>query len=308
MEYSITDQDGATLKVDAENWLLALGMVLPAFDVDVNGLGRITCVPEADGSVFIDDTRAGRSWLVREVEDMPVAPPPLVLPPRAPPPPPPAQEIKVMASARSAEVDEPIEPPEPERPRQTEDPAPLDLSVPPPSLSMPVRASFEREVPQESLAERLFDLSMDLATMEPDEACEAALALVAELVPCEAASIVRGTLNDDALTFVAATGPVARQILGRQIPFGEGIVGMAYDVRENIIVRDVEDAVAHRRDFDQQTGFRTRSAMCVPILDDDGMVYGVIELLNPTARPFGGEDEEAVETIARTLAGALAFR
>lgn len=310
MEYSITDQEGATLKVDAENWLLALGMVLPAMDVDVNALGRISCVPDPDGSVFVDDPRAGRSWLIREVEDIPAAPPPLVLPPRAPPPPPapqaPPPELKIMVSGRSTVGFE--QPDEVTQKRPTEEPVPVDLSRPPPTLAMPVRASFVREQPIESLAERLFDLSMDLATMEPDEACNAALELVTEFVPSEAASIVRGTLDDDALTFVAAVGPVAERIRGRQVPFGEGLVGICYDMRENMVVGDVRQSVGFVDDLDKATGFQTRSVMCIPILDDEGSVFGVIEVINRLERPFGDDDVEAVETIARTLAGALAYR
>lgn len=214
------------------------------------------------------------------------------------------QDIRVVVSARSRLLDDEdslwdtVE-------ERTPDNVVADMSQPAPAFEMP-RSSLIREEP-ESLAERLFEASMDFIGAERDEACQIALELVNEFVSCQASSIALGTLNDRELTFVAATGPVADQIQGSKQPFGKGLVGMCFDLRSTLVVTDVKQSAHHDGAFDQQTGFDTHAALCVPILDDEGLAYGVIQLLNPTGQPFFDEDEEAVETIARALAGALAF-
>ena len=165
--------------------------------------------------------------------------------------------------------------------------------------------SEDEEEEEETLAERLFDLSMDLSMAEPDDACQLALDLALEFVDSDAGSVVRGSINDPALTFVAATGPVRDQIIGRQVPFGAGLVGLAFDVGGTLVVNDASSDSRHLDKIDQETGFHTMASLCVPVLTDDGHSYGVIQLLNQSGKGFSEQDVEVVETIAGTLANAL---
>lgn len=282
MEFTITAQNGDSVKIEAENWMVALGKAMTFFRLDVADLGRIVCNPAADGSIFIDNPAASRSWMVRRVEP----------------------KITVVAAAASTQLDEPeyVEPPSAQ-----EEEAPL---APPPALTMPVTSSLKKEVeevaePEESLAERLFDLSMELATASPDEACQMALDLLQEFVSFEAASVARGTINDPELRFVAATGPVKDEIVGRTLQFGEGLIGMCFDMGGTLLIDDVGEEDLHVRRFDEDTGFTTRAALCVPITDEEGSSFGVLQLLNPGESGFTPANVEVVETIARTLAGAL---
>ncbi len=151
--------------------------------------------------------------------------------------------------------------------------------------------------------ERLFELSGEIASASPDEACRAALRLVTQLVPCEAASIVRGTINDDALTFVAASGPVAAQIVGRKLPFGMGLSGLCFDLSIPVEVKEARGHEAHHAEFDRSTGFKTQGTLCVPVTDG-ALVAGVIQLLNPP-HGFDARTVLTLESIGRTLAGAL---
>lgn len=215
------------------------------------------------------------------------------------------QDIKVVVSTRSERLQDDdalfVDDPDDRTPVNIV----ADLSVPAPVLHMPT-SSLIRDEP-ESLAERLFEASMDFMGAEPAEACQIALDLVNEFVYAEASSIAIGTLNDRELTFVAATGPVRDQILGQSLPFGKGLVGMCFDMRATMSFEDVSQNEHHHSALDEATGFRTVAAMCVPILDDSGLVLGVIQLLNSSERKFYSDDEEAVENVARALAGALAF-
>ena len=154
------------------------------------------------------------------------------------------------------------------------------------------------------LAERIFDLSMDIAGADPRKAGRMALDIVLELVPCEAGSVLRGTVNDLQLTFVAATGPVGEALVGQGVPFGQGLIGLSFDMGLTIQVNNVNRDPRHFGDFDRQTGFRTNSTLCVPITNDEGS-FGAIQLINPASR-FETWHAEAVEQVARTLASSLA--
>ncbi len=183
----------------------------------------------------------------------------------------------------------------------------IDPSVPAPAIEMPVESSLKREEP-ESLAERIFDLSMDIATADIDEACGMALDIILEFVPSQAGSVARGTLNDPALVFVAARGPVADQIEGKEVGFGEGIIGMCFDMRGTLLVNDVASDTRHLDQLDRQTGFETLAVLCVPILDDENLGYVVIQLLNPPERAFNQGHVEIAESVAKILANSLANR
>lgn len=177
-------------------------------------------------------------------------------------------------------------------------------SAPPPALDMPSTRLNPVEVP--TLEEVLFDLEGDLWGEEATEKCRQTLEAVLGLVPCEAGSIVRGSLNDEHLVVEAAIGPVASQLRGRQQSFGSGLVGFCFDQKETVRIDDVQASDYHFRLMDEEAGFVCERALCVPVLDGDGLVYGVIELLNPTSKSFVDEDEEVVERVAQVLARALA--
>lgn len=280
MEFTITAANGDSVKVVSDNWMLAMGKALPFFRIDVHELEQITCRAMRNGGVRVEAGDGVSSWDVR-----PIAP-----------------ALTIVASARSESMSDRADP-EPEVDLLDE---PTNVG-PAPNLVMPTHSTLAREaaVP---LAERLWDMSMDLASETVPRACRVALDLILEFVPAEAASVARGTLNDPSLKFVAATGPVADQILGRQVRFGEGLVGMSFDMGATIHVGDVSTDTRHLDQVDLDTGFTTLAALCVPVIDDDGLAHAVIQLLNPPQRAFTQAHVDVVESVARTLAAALAAR
>ncbi len=289
MQFLITAGTGESVKVEAENWLGAMARAMLFFDAGLDQMVRWVVQPMDEGAVAIDDRDAGFNWLVE---------------------PAPVPQIKVVAvSPRVAEPEPPTEAPGAKREVFKPDAGPppaLDMSVgstlrpAPPSEPEPEEPLFS----EESLAERLFELSMDMASVTPNTACRQALDIILEVVPCEAGSVVRGSLNDTALTFVAASGPVARDLIGKKLAFGQGITGMTFDTGMTIIVNDVREDSRHFNRFDSETGFETRAVLTVPVRDQTA-TFGVIQLLNPE-RPFQSTDVEAVEMIAQSLGGALA--
>ncbi len=230
----------------------------------------------------------------------PAAPEPAAAAPAAP-----AAPVAPPAPAAPAAPAAPVAPSErPRRRRQAPTSFPTGQLIVRPQTAT-AAAPTPADGPPADLAERLFDRTMDLtAASSAEEACRVALDVVLDLVPCEAGSVLRGTLNDDHLTFVAVAGPAATQLLGQRLPFGHGIVGASFDLGIAIEVADAHEDPRHVGSFDAQTGFRTRSVLCVPIQGVD-LYHGALQLLNPMSGRFAPWHREVAEQVAGSLATTL---
>jgi putative ABC transport system ATP-binding protein len=91
-----------------------------------------------------------------------------------------------------------------------------------------------------------------------------------------------------------------------RISASTGIAGHVYRTGETT---NVEDAYTHplfNRDVDKQTGYRTRSILCVPITGADDRPFAVMTLLNKKGAPrFDERDEAAVADLARSVGVVL---
>jgi sigma-B regulation protein RsbU (phosphoserine phosphatase) len=89
-----------------------------------------------------------------------------------------------------------------------------------------------------------------------------------------------------------------------RLPLGQGIAGTVAATGEVI---DIPDAYADPRfdsRFDPLLGYRTQDIYCMPIVNREGVVVGVLELLNRT-RPFGDEDFEFLSGVSVHVGLAL---
>lgn len=274
VEFTISAESGESVKVEAENWMTAMGKALGFFDLDIHSVTRLSISPARDGSVFIDDPVGGRSWLVRSV----------------------APEIAVRATGRS-----PTE--------KWEVTRKMNNSVPP---RAPERGASALPMPGSSslvalsYLDRTELLRGSMARTSRERACDSVLDAIDDYVHAEASSVAIGRLHDPALRFAAARGPRAAAVVGRQPGFGEGLVGMCFDMRGTLVVNDVAGDTPHLDQLDRR--LPALAVLAVPLVDDDGEAHGVIQLINPPERPFSRTHVEVVEAFARVLAGNLAAR
>jgi sigma-B regulation protein RsbU (phosphoserine phosphatase) len=91
-----------------------------------------------------------------------------------------------------------------------------------------------------------------------------------------------------------------------RIPMGTGIAG---HVAQTGRLLNVPDAYADPRfnpRVDMETGFHTRSILCVPMFGHDRKLVGVVQVLNKVDRTvFTSDDEELLEALASHAALAL---
>jgi hypothetical protein len=355
LQYRVTGDDGASVEVEAFDWMMAMVHAIELLGLQVSGW---VCESHPDGSTKVLDPLSGRSWTVVVVGEGAVVESNIAgqsvsptqasrddLVARATPPPvaprgglssggtsapvfktpaaseaAPSQTAPSQAASDAAPALQVPEPgaglrPEPGgglRPRPTtlgehvpKRPRPASAAdLGPAGISISAGTS-EEDGPPADLAERLFESSMDLTmAASPDEACQQALTLVMDLVPCEAGSVLRGGLNDDHLTFVAVAGPAAPKLRGQRLSFGQGIVGASFDLGIAIEVANVSQDPRHVASFDEQTGFQTRSVLCVPVQGMD-QYHGAIQLLNPASGRFAQWHREVAEQVAASLASTL---
>ena len=90
-----------------------------------------------------------------------------------------------------------------------------------------------------------------------------------------------------------------------RLPIGKGLAGSVAATGEPLILHDAYDDPRFDRSLDQQTGYRTRSMLCVPIKNRGQRVVGVLQLLNKTNGAFGPRDLEFLSGISDHMAIAM---
>jgi GAF domain-containing protein len=213
-----------------------------------------------------------------------------------------APDIAIRVTPRAlVEKWEPVREPEP----TSEEREPRLLPRrPPPPVDMPSAEESSLRAPTRT--ERASELATALGGANLERSGELLLEAIGDYVRADASCVAIGSLSDPALRVAAARGPVAGSVVGRQVGFGEGLIGMCFDMRGTLLVNDVASDTMHLDQLDHAE--RTLAVMCVPLLDDEGTAHGVIQLVNPPERQFTPSHVEVVEVFARTLAESLAAR
>lgn len=89
------------------------------------------------------------------------------------------------------------------------------------------------------------------------------------------------------------------------VPRGRGISGWVLEHRQSLLVPDAYADPRFFKETDKQTGFRTRSILCVPLLRGTKEI-GVLQVLNPLGRAaFDEADLEVIEAYGTLAATAI---
>ena len=89
------------------------------------------------------------------------------------------------------------------------------------------------------------------------------------------------------------------------LSLGEGIAGYVAQTGESVLLNDVNKDPRWNPSYDEKSGFRTRSMICVPI-KFQGKVLGVIEAINGRVGRFTSRGLRALEILAAQTGGAVA--
>lgn len=90
-----------------------------------------------------------------------------------------------------------------------------------------------------------------------------------------------------------------------RIPANRGIAGAAASTRSIVNIPDAYADERFNRDVDTKTGYRTRTILAVPLLDHEGGLVGVAQVLNRRGGPFTPVDEQVATGLAAQAAVAI---
>ena len=90
-----------------------------------------------------------------------------------------------------------------------------------------------------------------------------------------------------------------------RIPCGAGIAGSVFTTGEALTIPDAYADPRFNRAVDKRTNYRTRNILCVPLVNKDGQVIGVTQLLNKSDGAFNHADTALLEAMTSQAAAAL---
>ena len=147
------------------------------------------------------------------------------------------------------------------------------------------------------ITERLRD-SDDLAA-----ALEGCLEIITKAMNCEAGSVWLMSNKTERLSVVSYVGSV--DISGISVEKNQGIVGAVTQSGESVIVVDASNDKRFTKVVDEETGFVTKSMICVP-LKNEYETIGCIELINKcSGESYTLEDLSLLEQMASLAAVAI---
>lgn len=95
-------------------------------------------------------------------------------------------------------------------------------------------------------------------------------------------------------------GPFQGTVACYEIPYGKGVCGTAWKERRTLVVPDVEAFPGHIA-----CSSLSRSEIVVPMFDEGGNVWGVIDIDSTELNTFDEVDAEYLEKIAKILSKEL---
>lgn len=99
------------------------------------------------------------------------------------------------------------------------------------------------------------------------------------IMQCEASSLMLYDEEQDDLELSIPTGPATEEITGKHIPKDEGVGGWVFTNQEPAIVNDVKNDSRFLGDIEPDI-FTTRNIICVPLLNHEKEIIGIIQALN----------------------------
>lgn len=117
----------------------------------------------------------------------------------------------------------------------------------------------------------------------------------------------RGTLfiNDEKTNQLFSRVAMGDSIGEIRLPNTAGIAGAVFTSAKSVNIPYAYADLRFNPAFDKQTGYFTRSILCIPVTNKDGKVIGVTQVLNKRGGPFTAEDESRLKAFTSQIAIAL---
>lgn len=152
---------------------------------------------------------------------------------------------------------------------------------------------------------RLVEVSVTLnSTLDPNQLLRYIIQVAADLLGCEATSILLYDEKRGELIFTAASGTDPDKLAEIPVPIESSIAGTIFTTNKPLVINDVEKDPRHYSQVGEQIQFRPRSLLGVPMRIQD-RVTGVLEALNKRDGDFNDADVNILSVIASQAAVAI---
>lgn len=173
-------------------------------------------------------------------------------------------------------------------------------------------SAIERRRMQERLEARAQQLNtlneigkLLASSLDVNEVLDLVVRNAVKLLHAEAGSLLLLDEHSGDLIFQVSCGPLGNELVGRKVPAGKGIVGVAFAENRPIIIQDAQKDQRWYAGVDQSADFITRSILAIP-LNARGNPIGVLEVINTTdGRAFTEEDADLLLAFGAQAAIAI---
>ena len=164
------------------------------------------------------------------------------------------------------------------------------------SLIERMDAAKQREIEFMNLVSKL-TTELDLGTLL-NQVVDAAT----EMLQAERATIFLNDEKTNELFSLVGAGLDSQEI---RFPNHLGIAGTVFQDGNSVNIPHAYADLRFNPDFDKQTGFFTRSILCVPIINKEGRRIGVTQVLNKIGATFTPEDESRIHAFTGQISVGL---
>ena len=138
--------------------------------------------------------------------------------------------------------------------------------------------------------------------LDLDSLLETIMQAITTLTDAERSTLFMHDPETGELWSRVAQGTESKEI---RLPHYGGLAGAAFTTGETLNIPDAYADPRFNPEFDRQTGFRTRSILCMPLADRVGQPIGVMQVLNKVDGPFTALDEARLKAFSSQAAVAL---
>ena len=162
----------------------------------------------------------------------------------------------------------------------------------------------EFEIPYQQL-KRLVELSVTLnSTLDLDDLLELIVTTAAELLNCDAASILLYDEKNPHLYFAAATDSNPARLVETPVPIDGSLAGTIFRTNQPLILNNAEDDPRHYSLVSEHIKFKVKTLLGVPMSIRDRTV-GVLEAVNKRVGLFDQRDAALLSVTAAHAAIAI---
>ncbi len=144
------------------------------------------------------------------------------------------------------------------------------------------------------------------SSLDLDEILRYAIQATSEICRCHASSILLRDPKTDELVFRMAAGSKEEKIKEIRLSPGQGIAGHVVKTGHSVLIEDVQNDPRFFSKVDSESGFKTKSMICAPLIGREGQTIGCLQVINHVDdRPFTEREVEVCEAVAAQAAVAI---